>query len=90
MAVDLEEVAQRLIRDPEGRGPTLWVVSGRIFTEIEALRVLAGVEAFPVASGGIGGAEGAVWFGKVGEQKQLEGAEAAHEDVRGEPPVVES
>ena len=89
VAVDLEDVARRLIRDPEGRGPTLWVVPGCIFTEIEALRVLAGVEAFPVASGGIGGAEGAVWLGMVGEQKQLEVAEAAIESVRGEPPFAE-
>ena len=35
---------------------------GVIFTEIEALHVLTGVEAMHVAAGGVGGAEGAVWL----------------------------
>lgn len=85
---DLDEAAARLNADREGRGPTLWVVPGDLFTEIEALRVLAGVEAVPVASGGIGGAEGAVWLALFGDAKALDRAQEVIASVRGEPPFV--
>ena len=84
-SADLNEVAELLNEDAEGKGPTLWVVPGMIFTEIEALSVLAGVDAVPVASGGIGGAEGAVWLALFGEEAQLDKAEAVIASVRGEP-----
>jgi len=86
---DLHEVAARLNADPNGKGPTLWVVPGDLFTEIEALKVLAGVEAVPVAAGGIGGAEGAVWLAIFGEVKALDRAQEVIASVRGEPPFIE-
>jgi len=85
VAVDLVEAAERLNKDPEGKGPTLWVVPGYIFTEIEALRTLAEVEATHIASGGIGGAEGAVWLAIFGTSEQLDKAQQAISSVRGEP-----
>ena len=85
---DLNDVAARLNADAEGKGPTLWVVPGDIFTEIEALRVLAGVEAVPAGAGGIGGAEGAVWLGLFGDAAQLDRAQAVIDSVRGEPAFV--
>jgi len=85
VAADLNEVAARLNRDPDGKGPTLWVVPGCIFTEIEALRALAGVDAVHIASGGICGAEGAVWLALFGDKAQLDQAQAAIDSVRGEP-----
>jgi len=88
MSADLDEVADSLNRDKEGRGPTLWVVPGDIFTEIEALEVLAGVEAHQIAAGGIGGAEGAVWLAVHGTRQQLDRAKEVIGAVRGEPPFA--
>jgi len=90
VSVDLVEAADRVNRDADGKGPTLWVVPGRIFTEIEALQTLAGVEAVPVGAGGIGGAEGAVWLALFGDAGDLGKAEAAIESVRGEPPFIQA
>ena len=88
--VDLNEVAERLLRDADGQGPTLWVVPGDIFTEIEALRVLANVEALPVSAGGIGGAEGAIWLALFGSTKQLDRAQQVLDSVRGEPAFTDA
>ena len=84
-SADLNEVAERLAADPAGKGPTLWVVPGVIFTEIEALRTLTGVEAIPVAAGGIGGAEGAVWLAAFGTAAQLQKVETIVASLRTEP-----
>ena len=86
VSVDLEAVAEQLNDDADGKGPTLWVVPGYIFTEIEALEVLADVEAVPTAAGGVGGAEGAVWLALFGSATQLDKAKEIIESVRGEVP----
>ena len=85
---DLNEVAARLNEDPLGQGPTLAVVPGRIFTEIEALEVLAGVDVTPAAAGGVGGAEGAVWLAIFGTRTQIDKAQEVIDSVRGEPPFI--
>ena len=90
VGADLNEVAARLNRDADGKGSTLWVVPGDIFTEIEALRVLAEVEAIPVGAGGVGGAEGATWLALFGTVGQLDRAQEAIDSVSGEPPFVEA
>ena len=87
---DLDEVAESLQEDRDAKGPTLWVVPGVIFTEIEALKVLADVDAIPAGAGGIGGAEGAVWLAMFGTADQLKKAEEVVASVRGEPPFTES
>ena len=89
VSADLDEVAERMNRDSDGTGVVLWVVPGVIFTEVEALRVLADVEAIPVASGGVGGAEGAVWLALFGNSDQLDKAEEVVSSIRGEPPFIE-
>jgi len=88
MSADLDEVADCLSKDTEGKGPTLWVIPGDIFTEIEALEVLAGVETHQIASGGIGGAEGAVWLAVYGTGQQLDRAKEVIGSVRGEEPFA--
>ena len=88
VSVDLNDVAEMLNGDPEGKGPTLWVVPGTIFTEIEALHVLAGVDAVPAGAGGVGGAEGAVWLALFGSRDQLDKAQEVVDSVRGEPPFT--
>jgi hypothetical protein len=88
LCVDLAAVAERIHADAAGRGSTLWLVPGELFTEVEALAVLAGVEAVPAGAGGIGGAEGAVWLALFGTEAQLTKAEEVLAAVRGEPPFT--
>ena len=81
---DLDDTAA-ILAEPDGRGPTLWVSPGSVFTELEALEALCDVSAIPVAAGGIGGAEGACWLAVHGEKTALDQAEAFLDSVRGEP-----
>ncbi|MDP6776555.1 MAG: hypothetical protein QGI83_07315 [Candidatus Latescibacteria bacterium] len=90
VCADLHEVAERLSLDPDARGSNLWVVPGVIFTEIEALEVLSGVEAIQIGAGGVGGAEGAVWLALFGASGQLDKAQAVIDEVRGEPLFTEA
>lgn len=57
-------------------------------TEIEALKILCGVEAKHVASGGIGGSEGSVVIVVVGEEANVKRAIALVEGIKGEKPTV--
>lgn len=85
---DLHDAAA-LQKDPEGgKGPTLWVTPGEIFTEIEAFAVLTEVLAVPTAAGGIGGAEGAIWFDLHGNSALLDRATALVASLRDEPPFI--
>ncbi len=81
---DILEMAAYLQR-PEHRGDAMMPFWGSVFTEIEALRVLAGVEARHIASGGVSGAEGAVWLAIEGTPEAEEQARAVLEQVYGEP-----
>ena len=68
-----------------GARPALWVLPSELFTEIEAIEVLSGAEAVPVAAGGIGGAEGSVRLLVTGTDEEVAAAAEAVEGVRGEP-----
>jgi len=87
---DIEEAAALLAEPDERLGTvhSLWPVRGHIFTEIEALDVLCGVEAIPVAAGGIAGAEGGVRLLLVGSEEAVKGAVALVESIQGEPPLI--
>jgi hypothetical protein len=61
--------------------------SAMVVTEIEALEILFGVEAKHVASGGIGGSEGAVVLVITGDEPKVRGAIAFIEALKGEEPV---
>lgn len=60
---------------------------GIVVTEIEAFRLLAGVEAKHLASGGIGGSEGAVVIAVRGEESNVRQAIEIVESIKGEPPI---
>jgi len=60
---------------------------GKLVTEIEALKILANVEAKHIASGGVGGSEGAVVLVAWGEDDDVKKAIDIIESVKGEPPV---
>ncbi|MFO7941236.1 MAG: hypothetical protein R6U92_01105 [Bacillota bacterium] len=90
VAEDIHEIADRLNTpdeyDPDP--PRMMPVTGQIITEIEALRLLAGVEVYHMASGGIGGAEGAVWLLAEGSPEDVRRARSVVEAVQGEPPFL--
>jgi hypothetical protein len=65
----------------------LWPVHGRIFTEIEAFKTLCGVEAYPIAAGGIAGAEGGRRMLLLGEADAVRQAVTLTESIQGEPPL---
>jgi len=71
------------------RTPSMFLLTGHIVTEIEALKILAGVSAFQAAAGGIGGAEGSVWLVFRGTRKQVQEALKFMDEVQGEAPFVE-
>jgi len=73
-----------------GSGPTLWPIQGEIFTELEALEWLFGVDAFCIGAGGIAGAEGSVRIGVWGTREQLEEVDALIDEIHGEPAFTES
>jgi hypothetical protein len=81
---DLNELAAK-VNSPGCSGPRLFPVAGEVFTEIEALSLLAGVHAEIVAAGGVRGAEGAVWLGVWGSNDAVEKASVLIESVASEP-----
>ncbi len=81
---DINELSMKTREDAEfiGNAPSLMPVTGIIVTEIESLKTLAGADAMLISSGGIAGAEGAVWLLLEGEKDQLENALKIIEDCR--------
>jgi len=84
---EITDASQRLVEE-EGSGPSLWPLQGDIFTEIEALEWLFGVQAVPIAAGGVAGAEGAVWLACFGTPEQVEKVQALAEELAAEPPLA--
>ena len=64
------------------------VTCGLVVTEIEALGFLAGVKARHVASGGIGGSEGAVVLLLEGTEQSIDKAWDVVSSVKGEAPIA--
>ena len=63
------------------------VTCGLVVTEIQALGILAGVGARHIASGGIGGSEGAVVLLLEGYEENIAIAWDIVQSVKGEPPL---
>ena len=83
--------ASALIAEPDesiGRVHALWPIQGIIFTEIEALQTLFGVDAIPVGAGGVAGAEGGLRLLLVGEADAVKEAVDLVGSIQGEPPLV--
>lgn len=87
---DIERASALLSAPDEALGAvhTLWPVRGVIFTEIEALRTLCTIDAYPVAAGGVAGAEGGLRLLLVGTAEALKRTLALVESIQGEPPLV--
>ncbi|MFC1560862.1 hypothetical protein ACFL4V_00125 [Candidatus Latescibacterota bacterium] len=71
------------------RTPSMFLLTGEIVTEIEALKILTGISAFQAGAGGIGGAEGSVSLVLRGQKEQVEKALQLVEEIQGELPFVE-
>ncbi len=70
--------------DPIGFMP---IVNSTVITEIEALRILASVEACHIASGGVNGSEGAVTLVLEGTTEHIDKGFEIVEGVKGEPEI---
>lgn len=79
-------VLARRCNAPDATGPRLFPVPGEIFTELDAIRLLTGADAFLIAAGGVYGAEGAAWLGVSGTEEQIQATADLIESVAGEPP----
>ncbi|MGD9519319.1 MAG: hypothetical protein AB7W28_07360 [Armatimonadota bacterium] len=91
VTADLSVIAQRLQEAHSDTSmPRFWITGGCIVTEIEALQVLTGVEVAHIASGGICGAEGAVWLRVFGTSEGLEKAANLLREVQSEPSYLEA
>lgn len=69
--------------------PSMWLVTGEIVTELEAINMLTGATAFQCSGGGISGAEGATWIVFRGTRDQVKKAMDLTSSVHGEPPYSE-
>jgi hypothetical protein len=58
-----------------------------VITEVQAFAVLAGVRAYHIGSGGVGGSEGSVHLSLEGDEERVERAFELAKSVKGEPPV---
>lgn len=58
-------------------------IKGTVITEIEAFRLTCGVQAVPVAAGGVAGAEGCVVFMLMGTSEALDKAEVLLSQIKG-------
>jgi len=65
----------------------MMIIHGEIITEIEAFSTLFGVDAIPVAGGGIDGAEGCKIFILDGEDEMVENAYSYIQSIKNEPPL---
>ncbi|HTU00570.1 MAG TPA: hypothetical protein VMG58_02095, partial [Candidatus Sulfotelmatobacter sp.] len=100
VAGDLVELQQKMREPIETLNPcpfctkaqglqSMFMLSGEIVTEIEAINILTGVTAFQCSGGGVSGAEGAVWLVFRGTREQVTNALKLAESIQGEPPYTQ-
>lgn len=58
-------------------------IEGTVITELDAVRLLSGAQAFPIAAGGVGGAEGSVVLTAKGDEAQIKKASEVLGSVKG-------
>ncbi|MDI6753536.1 MAG: hypothetical protein QME78_03985 [Thermodesulfobacteriota bacterium] len=69
-------------------GKIVPLTSSKVVTEIQAFALLAGVRAYHITSGGVGGSEGAVVLSLEGEEEKVKKAFDLAKSVKGEPAVT--
>jgi len=81
---DLAELADH-VNAGDAEGPRMLVLPGEVFTELDAVKLLAGASARLLAGGGVYGAEGAAWLVVTGHVGQLEAAAELMRSLADEP-----
>jgi len=74
-----------LASEEDYEGPRMWPITGTIVTEIEAMAILTGVDAYHYSAGGIAGAEGAVRILVEGTDEEVEETLELVKSIKGEP-----
>ncbi len=74
-----------LASEEDFEGPRMWPIVGTIITEIEALGLLTGVDAYLYSAGGIAGAEGGVRILIEGTEEEIKETLELVESIKGEP-----
>jgi hypothetical protein len=69
--------------------PSMWLLTGEIVTELEAIKMLTGATAFQANAGGVAGAEGGSWLVFRGTREQVTKALELVKSLKGEPPYTE-
>ena len=69
-------------------GKIVPVTTSKVVTEVQAFALLAGVRAYHIGSGGVGGSEGAVILTLEGDEEKVRKAFELAKSVKGEPPVT--
>ena len=82
---DLHAVAA-VVNNPDALGHRLYVTSGHIINELEAIAVLTGLQATLMGAGGVCGAEGGIWLTIFGEEEKVKAADAVLSEIVKEPP----
>ncbi len=91
VAGDLVDISLKMREPVESLNPvqSMFLITGEIVTELEAIKILTGATAFQASAGGIGGAEGAAWVVFRGTRDQVTKVMELVESIQGEPPYVE-
>lgn len=63
------------------------LIGGQTITEVEAVRILSGADAIPVAAGGINGAEGSIILIIKGEESKVKKMFDILDGIKGEAPI---
>jgi hypothetical protein len=69
-------------------GKIVPVTTSKVVTEVQAFALMAGVRAYHIGSGGVGGSEGAVVLTLEGDEEKVKKAFELAKSVKGEPPVT--
>ena len=78
-----QETGRDKTEDALGIPCKLLPIKDTCITELEAFKILTGVEAIPVASGGVGGAEGSVMMVIKGQDSEVKRAMEVAKEVKG-------
>ena len=84
VSTDLYLIAEKL-NAPGAGGYRFLPIPGEVFTEVEAFKLLTGVDAELMAAGGVFGAEGSYWLAVTGSKEQEEAAMKVYASVANEP-----
>jgi hypothetical protein len=82
---DINKIANK-INQPGISGPRILPVTGDVFTEIDAIKMLTGANAELVAAGGVAGAEGSIWLLISGNNEEIKSVDALINSVSNEEP----